>query len=63
MAYDVLLSPGARARGLFRPDAVRALLDDHVAGRHLHHHRIWALLMLELWFVMWIDPARPPARP
>ncbi len=63
MAYDTLLSAQARARELFRPDAVRALLDDHVAGRRRHNERIWALLMLELWFVMWIDAARPPARP
>ena len=63
MAYDTLLSPRAIERGLFRPEAVRRLLDDHVAGRHLDHPRIWALLMLEQWFSMWIDPAQPPARP
>jgi len=55
MAYDTLLSAQARARGLFRPDAVERLLDEHVSGRRLHHDRIWALLMLELWFDMWID--------
>ncbi|MCH7930894.1 MAG: asparagine synthase (glutamine-hydrolyzing) [Proteobacteria bacterium] len=63
MAFDTLLSPRARARGLFDADGVRRLLDEHVAGARPHHHRIWALLMLELWFAMWIDPARPPARP
>ncbi len=55
LAYDTLLSVRAGARGLFRPDAVQQLLDEHVAGRRLHHDRIWALLMLELWFEMWID--------
>ncbi len=63
LVYDTLLSERAVARGLFREDAVRAMLDDHVAGRVLHQHRIWALLMLELWFAMWIDPPSPPARP
>ncbi len=63
MAYDTLLAPRAVERGLFRVDAVRALLDDHVAGRRLNHLRIWALLMLEQWFDMWIDPAGAPARP
>ncbi|HWB51305.1 MAG TPA: asparagine synthase (glutamine-hydrolyzing) [Stellaceae bacterium] len=55
LAYDTLLSAPARERGLFRPDYVEALLDEHVAGRCDHHYRLWALLMLELWFRMWID--------
>lgn len=63
LAYDTLLSTRARARGLFRPDAVQRLLDEHVTGRHLHHDRIWALLMLELWFDMWIDGAGASVRP
>jgi asparagine synthase (glutamine-hydrolysing) len=57
MAYDALLGPEARARGLMRPDYVRRLLDEHCAGRRNHHTRLWALLMLELWFRMWIDSA------
>ena len=56
MAYDVLLSERARARGLFCQERVRQLLDDHVARRQANHYRIWALLFLELWFCMWIDP-------
>ena len=63
LAYDTLLSARAVARGLFRADAVRRLLDEHVSGRRLLHDRIWALLMLELWFCMWIDGAEAPARP
>jgi asparagine synthase (glutamine-hydrolysing) len=63
MAYDVLLSEQARSRGLFRPEAVKTLLDEHAAGRRRHHHRLWALLFLELWFRMWIDAAKVPATP
>jgi asparagine synthase (glutamine-hydrolysing) len=55
LAYDTLLSPSARQRGLFRPDHVRGLLDEHCSGARDHHYRLWALLMLELWFSMWID--------
>jgi len=55
MAYDVLLSRSARQRGLFRPDYVRRLLDEHCAARFDHQNRLWALLMLESWFRMWID--------
>ena len=55
MAYDILLSQSARQRGLFRPGYVRRLLDEHCAARFDHHNRLWALLMLESWFRMWID--------
>ena len=55
MAYDTLLSQSARQRGLFRPDYVCGLLDEHCGMARDHHTRLWALLMLELWFRMWID--------
>ncbi|HEV2185627.1 MAG TPA: asparagine synthase (glutamine-hydrolyzing) [Stellaceae bacterium] len=55
LAYEVLLSRSARERGLLRPDYVQSLLDQHCSGSHNHHTRLWALLMLELWFRMWID--------
>ena len=55
LAYDTLLSQSARERGLLRPDYVERLLDEHCTGARNHHTRLWALLMLELWFQMWID--------
>jgi len=55
LAYDTLLSESARERGVFRADYVRLLLDEHCSATHDHHTRLWALLMLELWFRMWID--------
>ncbi|MBV8737342.1 MAG: hypothetical protein JO007_08805, partial [Alphaproteobacteria bacterium] len=55
MAYDTLLSQSARQRGLFRPNYVRQLLDEHCTYRVNHQNRLWALLMLESWFRMWID--------
>jgi asparagine synthase (glutamine-hydrolysing) len=59
MAYDVLLAPSALARGYFRADALRRLLDEHASGRAFHHHRLWSLLMLELWHRMFIDQRSP----
>ena len=55
LAYDTLLSQSAKQRGLFRPDYVQRLLDEHCGFTRDHHTRLWALLMLELWFRMWID--------
>src|SRR5712671_4445861 len=57
LAYDTLLAPAARERGLMRPDYVKRLLDEHCAYQADHHTRLWALLMLELWFRTWIDGA------
>jgi asparagine synthase (glutamine-hydrolysing) len=51
-----LLSPAAvERRGIFRPDRVAALLQDHFEERRDSALKIWALLMLELWFRMYID--------
>jgi asparagine synthase (glutamine-hydrolysing) len=53
-ARDLLLSPEARARGLFQPDRVAALLDRHVAGED-HGERIWNLVILEIWHREMVD--------
>ena len=45
LARDVLASD----RGWFRPREVQRLLDEHESGRADHGHRLWCLLMLELW--------------
>jgi asparagine synthase (glutamine-hydrolysing) len=51
-----LLSPRAvERRGLFRPQAVSVLLQDHFEQRRDNALKIWGLLMLELWFRMYID--------
>lgn len=62
-AYDTLLSTRARQRGLISTAYVETMLNEHCTGKRLHHTRLWALLMLELWFQMWIDPAIVPLSP
>ena len=52
----ILLDPRTLARNLFRPEAVRSLIEDHLSGRRDHAYRLWALLMLELWFRHHLDP-------
>jgi asparagine synthase (glutamine-hydrolysing) len=60
---SVLLDPLCLNRGLFRPEAIRALVDDHIEGRQNHTARLWALLMLELWSTNHFDASRVPAPP
>lgn len=55
---DALMGERARTRGLFEPTVVGDLLARHRAGQS-QGYRIWALLMLELWFRQWIDAADP----
>ena len=57
LASDVLLGETARGRGLFRPRTVERLLEEHVAGARDHAHRLWCLLVLELWLRAWVDTA------
>ena len=50
------LSPEAVAkRGIFRPEAVQALLRDHQENRRDNALKIWALLMIEVWQRMYFD--------
>ncbi len=46
----VLLDNVALGRGLFRPEAVATLIEEHTEGQRDHAYRLWTLLMLELWF-------------
>jgi asparagine synthase (glutamine-hydrolysing) len=61
LAHDLLLGDSARARGQLRPQAVARLLEDHASGRADHAHRLWCLLMLELWQREYVDTASPAA--
>ena len=61
MVRDVLLSPTARERGLFRPAGVTRLIEAHDAGRRDYSARLWALVCLELWMEQWLDGRVPAA--
>ena len=52
---DILLSDKAASRDLFDMKYIRKILEDHKNERQNHHHRIWALLCLELWFMTFMD--------
>jgi asparagine synthase (glutamine-hydrolysing) len=52
---DRLLDRTARARGVFEPAVVTALLDDHQSGRRDRTGQIWSLLAFEEWARHWWD--------
>jgi asparagine synthase (glutamine-hydrolysing) len=53
---DALLLDGRlRDRGLFDPPVVRRLWREHREGAQNHRHRLWSLVMLELWFRQFMD--------
>ena len=55
LVTGVLSDPRTLDRGLFRPERVQALVDDHLGGRANRTREIRALLALELWFRTFID--------
>jgi len=53
---DGLLGDGRlRDRGVFNDRAVAALWAEHRDGARDHRHRLWSLVMLELWFRQFVD--------
>jgi len=52
---EYVLSERALGRGLFRPEAVQALVGEHVAGHANHEERLWSLLNLEIWQRIYLD--------
>jgi asparagine synthase (glutamine-hydrolysing) len=51
----VLLDPVCLGRGLMSEAEVARLVSEHVESRADHAYKLWALLMLELWFRTHVD--------
>lgn len=51
----VLLSHRTHERGVFRPEAVRGLIEDHRAGRANRTRELRALIAVELWARIFLD--------
>lgn len=62
MASGLLLDGRLRDRGIFEPAEVQRLWDEHRSRRAEHPHRLWQLLMLELWFRTFIDGQQAGSR-
>ena len=60
MAESLLGGGRLRDRGVFEDREVARLWTEHRDGRADHRHRLWQLMMLELWFRQFIDQAPAP---
>jgi len=58
---EVLGSDRSLDRGYFRPEVVRRLVAEHLAGAADHHRVLWQLLVLEEWHRRFIDGEVPAA--
>jgi asparagine synthase (glutamine-hydrolysing) len=61
MGEGVLFDGRLARRGILRDEAVKTLWADHRSGQADHTHRLWAVVMLELWFREFIDEQPAPA--
>jgi len=62
MVNELLQDGRMRDRGIFDPGAVRKLWVEHRTKERDHTHRLWSLVMLELWFRSYMDGALRPER-
>jgi len=54
-AESLFMSDLFVGRGIFKPEEVLKLLRMHQSGKHELGHRLWSLIVLEIWFREWID--------
>ena len=55
LAAELFSSKTFRERNIVRPQAALALLDMHRSKRYELGHRIWSLVILEVWARIWLD--------
>jgi asparagine synthase (glutamine-hydrolysing) len=55
MTHDILLSKAATERGYFKRSAVEKLIHRHSSGLFDNTYKLYALLILEIWHVLFMD--------
>jgi asparagine synthase (glutamine-hydrolysing) len=64
MAADLFFDGRLRSRGVLDERAVARMWHEHRNGTRDHRHRLWSVLMLELWFRQFVDrPTQHQALP
>ena len=51
---ELVLAPDSAVRDHMDQSVAARLLVEHIEGRESQHHRLWALLMFELWARRWL---------
>lgn len=51
---DYLSTNRLKREGCFNPITVEQMLKEHMDGRLNHQHRLWALLIWEMWYECWM---------
>lgn len=59
LMHDLLSADALRRRGYFDPDCVTRWITEHTHNRVNHSHRLWALMILELWHQQFLDQNLP----
>jgi asparagine synthase (glutamine-hydrolysing) len=55
MMTDLLSPEKVRQRGYFNPECVNGWMEDHLNGVQNHSHRLWALMVFEIWNQQFMD--------
>ena len=55
LLLDYLSPDRLRKEGLFDHTLVETKIKEHLSGRVNHQHRLWSLLMWEMWRERWLD--------
>ena len=55
MMTDLLSPEKVRQRGYFNPECVNGWVEDHLNGVQNHSHRLWALMVFEIWNQQFMD--------
>ncbi len=55
LLLDTLAEERIKKRGYFQPHYVRQLVQEHLNGKENHSHRLWALIVFEIWHQVYID--------
>jgi len=55
LLFDYLSYDRIKKEGLFNPDIVTSILDEHLSGRSNQQYRLWSLLMWEMWRERWLN--------
>jgi len=52
---DLLTHSAVVEAGIFQPQAIRRLLEEHIAGKADHHVRLWMILNVEIWYRLYLQ--------